>query len=71
MLMIVSVHVVQHTRHWHAVKIVHVKIAVAVPSLVLRQGKAPTNVVVLDEVACQIGVLNTGGAVHVLRWIIR
>lgn len=47
-LTIVSVNVVQHTRHWHAIKIVHVKIAVAVPSLGLRQGKALTTVVVLD-----------------------
>ena len=37
-LTVVSVIVVQHIRHWRAMKIVHVKIAVADPSLSLRQG---------------------------------
>ena len=70
MLTIVSVNVVQHMRHWHATKIVHVEIAVAVPSLSLRQGKAPTTVVVIDCVAC--GVMSSAGCpVHVLRWTTR
>ena len=52
-LTVVSVIVVQHIRHWRAMKIVHVKIAVADPSLSLRQGKAPTNMIVLVCVACE------------------
>jgi hypothetical protein len=70
-LTIVSVNVVQHIRHWHAIKIAHVKIALAVPSLSLQAGEG-ANDFGRSRLCCQRGViLSAGGPVHVLRWTTR
>ena len=48
-MMIVSVDVVQHVQHWHAVRIVHANAAVVLPHFRSWYGPAPTIVIVPND----------------------